>query len=510
MTTVQPGAGAGGSPKYRPGDPVRVRFAPSPTGALHVGTVRTALYDWLLAHKMGGKFILRIEDTDQERFVPEAERIIFESLRWMGLDWDEGPGVGGPHAPYVQTQRRELYQAAARRLIEMGAAYECDCSPERLDEVRRRQEAMRLPPGYDGKCRGRDPTELAESRRRGVPVVVRMKVPPGGDVSFHDVVRGRVAFSWATQSDFVILKSDGLPTYHLAVVVDDHEMEITHVLRGEEWIASTPKHVLIHEKLGYQMPVTVHLPLLLAPDRSKLSKRHGATSVNEFRDAGFLPEAMFNFLSLMGWSPGDDREVMSRDEIVEAFSLERIKDSPAIFDRTKLEWMNGVYIRQLPDRELADRLRPFLEAESGGLPGTVPRPIDIDRLARAVPLVKDRLKTLKDAAELIDFLYQTDVRVDPSEIVQKGMTPASAAEALERSLQILRASEPFEHGVLDARHRALAEELGLKTGQLFGALRVAVTGKKVAPPLFETMEVLGRPVCVERVERGRDALRALR
>jgi glutamyl-tRNA synthetase len=334
-----------------------------------------------------------------------------------------------------------------------------------------------------------------------------MKVPPAGDVSFTDLIRGNVTFSWATQSDFVILKSDGLPTYHLAVVVDDHDMQITHVLRGEEWIASTPRHVLIHEKLGYRMPVMVHLPLLLAPDRSKLSKRHGATSVNEFRDAGFLPEAMFNFLALMGWSPGDDREVMTRQEIVDAFSLDRIKDSPAIFDKTKLEWMNGVYIRQLTPRQLAERLVPFLEMTPGGLPQSVPRPLDVAYLEKCVPLVQDRLKTLRDATDLLDFLYAPEIQPDPTEMVQKGMTVDTTAGGLERSLLVLREAEPFEHGVLDARHRALAEELGVKTGQLFGALRVAITGKKVAPPLFETMEVLGRKLCVDRVERAINTLR---
>ena len=487
---------------------VRVRFAPSPTGALHVGTVRTALYDWLLARQTSGQFILRIEDTDQERFVPEAEGIIFDSLRWLGLEWDEGPLVGGPHAPYVQSQRRELYQAAARRLVDAGAAYECDCSPERLEEVRKRQEAAKQAPGYDGRCRHRDPADLAESRRKGLPVVVRMRVPPAGEVSFHDVVRGKVTFGWATLSDFVILKSDGLPTYHLAVVVDDHEMKITHVLRGEEWIASTPRHVLIHEKLGYTMPTIVHLPLLLAPDRSKLSKRHGATAVNEFREEGFLADAMFNFLALMGWSPGDDREVMSRQEIVDAFALDRIKESPAIFDRTKLEWMNGVYIRQRPDGQLARELAPFLERSEGGFPQSISRPIDVERLAKAVPLVKDRMKTLKDAAGLVDVFYTPEVRPSPAEVVQKGMTPASTAEALDRSLVLLRGVEPFEAAALDTPHRALAGELGLKTGQLFGALRVAITGKAVAPPLFETMAVLGRSVCIDRVERSRDALRA--
>jgi len=484
---------------------VRVRFAPSPTGALHVGNVRTALYDWVFARKMGGQFVLRIEDTDQARFVAEARDYIAHGLRWLGLDWDEGPDVGGPHAPYVQSERRELYQAATDRLIEAGAAYLCDCSPERLEEVRKKQEAMKLAPGYDGRCRRRDHGELLKAKQAGADVVTRMKVPPVGEVSFTDVVRGEVTFSWSTISDFVIMKSDGLPTYHLAVVVDDHEMKISHVLRGEEWIASTPRHILIHEKLGYQMPSMVHLPLLLAPDRSKLSKRHGATTVQEFEESGVLSEALFNFLALMGWSPGDDRELMARAEVVQAFSLERIQKSPAIFDKQKLEWMNGVYMRQLNPADLATRVAPFLEAEDSGLPASATRPLDLARLARVVPLVQDRLKTLRGAdqvriGEMIDFLYVDRVDPAPAEIVQKGMTVESTAAAFERSISLLKAADPFEHASLDAQFRALTEELGIKTGQLFGSLRVALTAKKVAPPLFETMEVLGRDACLRRLQ----------
>ncbi|MBI4305794.1 MAG: glutamate--tRNA ligase [Chloroflexi bacterium] len=448
---------------------------------------------------------MRIEDTDQARLVPGAVEAILSSLRWLGLDWDEGPDVGGPHAPYIQSERRELYQEAADRLVESGAAYLCDCSPVRLDEVRKRQEALKLPPGYDGHCRRRDPEELSAARRAGAAVVVRMKVPPAGEVTFVDLVRGKVRFSWATISDFVILKSDGFPTYHLAVVVDDHAMQISHVMRAEEWIASTPRHILIHENLGYTLPTMVHLPLLLAPDRSKLSKRHGATSVTEFRDEGCLPEALFNFLALMGWSPGDDREVMTREEIVEAFWLARIKDSPAIFDRQKLEWMNGVYIRKLAPRQLAERLAPFLERHQGGLPPAI-TPLDLDYLEKVVPLIQDRLKGLAEAAPLIDFMYVDEVSVKLEELVQKGVTAESASTALTRSMEILRGVEPFDHESLDRRFRALAEELGLKTGQLFGALRVAITGKVVAPPLFETMAILGRDRCVARVEKALDLM----
>ena len=283
-----------------------MRFAPSPTGLLHIGGVRTAIFDWLLARQTGGQFILRIEDTDQRRFMDGATEDIMESLRWYGLDWDEGPDVGGPHEPYIQSQRKSYYSAAVEKLISAGAAYACDCSQERLAALRNQQQASGQPPGYDGRCRNRQPVYVPHSDRQGSEVVVRMRVPEEGRLAFHDVVRQQVSFDLSNLTDFVIMKSDGMPTYHLAHVVDDHEMKISHVLRGEEWISSTPRHILIHQGLGITPPVYVHLPLLLGKDRSKLSKRHGADRALAYRGQGFLPDAMFNFLALLGWSPGDD------------------------------------------------------------------------------------------------------------------------------------------------------------------------------------------------------------
>ncbi len=486
-----------------PSGPVRVRFAPSPTGSLHIGGVRTALYDWILARKTGGKFILRIEDTDQKRTTEDSVQSIYEGLRWLGLEWDEGPDIGGPHGPYIQSERREMYSEAIERLLESGAAYLCDCTPERLEALRERQKAAALPPGYDGRCRTRSRDELEESRKKGIPIVVRFRVPDHESLTFHDVVRGEVTFDLSKLSDFVVLKSDGLPTYHLAHVVDDHDMQITHVLRGEEWISSTPRHVLIHRGLGIEPPAYVHLPILLGKDRSKLSKRHGAAAALEYRDAGYIPDAMFNFLSLLGWSPGDDTELMSRDEIVRRFSLERINESAAIFDAEKLEWMNGVYIRQMAPEKLADSVIPALEA---GLPSSVSRPVDHDYVTRLIPLVRERLRRITEAPEMLDFFFVDDIEVNPAELPQKNMDAASTADALKAALNLCRSADTFEPEPLEAQFRALAEELGLKPGQLFGAIRVAVTGKRVAPPLFDTLAAIGRERCIERLEKAISAL----
>ena len=483
--------------------PVRVRFAPSPTGQPHVGAMRTALFDWLLARRTGGAFIVRIEDTDQARFEQGSLEGILDGLRWLGLDWDEGPEVGGPHEPYVQSQRRDLYQQAARRLVESGAGYECDCTPERLERVRERQRAEGKPPGYDGHCRNRSPDERAKARAAGSPIVVRMRVPDQGEVTVHDYIRGDISFEWSRLSDFVILKSDGLPTYHLAHLVDDHEMNITHVLRGEEWIASTPRHKLIYDALGWTPPVFVHLPLLLGKDRSKLSKRHGAASVLEYRDRGYLPEAVVNFLSLLGWSPRDDTEVMSRDEIVDRFSLDSVNESPAVFDPEKLQWMNGVYIRSMSGDDLARRLLPVLER---GLPVPAKRPLDPNYVRRLTPLIHERLKLLSEAPDLLEFFYVEPPTPDRDALVQKGMDAPSAAAALRAALEVIESFEPFEPEPLEAGFRALAEKLSLKPGQLFGSIRVALTGRRVAPPLFDTMAALGKPRCVERITSAIAAL----
>lgn len=446
---------------------------------------------------------MRIEDTDQTRLQEGSMEEILEGLRWLGLEWDEGPETGGPYGPYIQSERRELYQAIAGELVESGAAYECDCTPERLEYVRERQRALGQAPGYDGHCRNKTPEQRAEARADGRPIVVRMRVPDRGEVTIRDYIRGPIRFEWSRLSDFVVLKSDGLPTYHLAHLVDDHEMHITHVLRGEEWIASAPRHQLIYDALGWDPPVFVHLPLLLGKDRSKLSKRHGAASALEYRDQGYLPEAVFNFLCLLGWSARDDTEIMSREEIIERFSLEAVNESSAIFDPEKLLWMNGVYIRSMSVEDLADRILPILDRE---LPRSVERPLGTDYVRRLTPLIQERLKLLSEAPELLDFFFAEPPPPESEELVQKGMDTQSTASALSEALGVLRSFQPFEAEPLEEKFRELAKELGLKAGQLFGSLRVAVTGKRVAPPLFDTMEAVGRPRVISRIEAAIDLL----
>ncbi len=487
-------------------DRVRVRFAPSPTGEPHVGNIRTALFDWLYARHTGGTFILRIEDTDQARIVPGALEAILEGLRWLGLDWQEGPEVGGPFAPYVQSERAALgiYQRYSQQLIESGWAYECYCSPERLDEVRREQQRQKLPPMYDRWCRDPHRRDQMAAQNPGKRPVVRFAIPLEGDsrVTFADFVRGEITFATSTLDDFVLLKSDGYPTYHLANVVDDHLMEISHVVRGDEWLSSTPRHVLLYRAFGWegQMPVFVHLPLILGSDKAKLSKRHGATSALAYKEMGYLPEAMVNFLSLLGWSLDDSTELFTREELVRHISLERISPSPAVFNGEKLLWMNGVYIRGLSLEELADRLMPFLAPALGE---RVLSPNGRQYLLRILPLIQERLKRLDEGPDLVSFFFDEDLSYDPSALAPKGgLAREDVRRALDVSLQRLRGVDPFDAPTLEGVLRPLAAELEVKVGQLFGALRVAVTGRSVAPPLFQTMEVLGQERCLRRVERA--------
>jgi len=479
---------------------VRVRYAPSPTGQPHVGNIRTAIFNWLLARHEGGAFVLRIEDTDQARIAPGALESIFESLRWLGLDWDEGPEVGGPYAPYFQSQRLDHYHSAASRLIDAGHAYHCFCSPQRLEAVRAEQMRLKVPPKYDRRCRELSPGERREFEAQGITPVVRFKTPLAGRTAFHDVVRGQVVFENDTLDDFVLLKSDGFPTYHLANVVDDHAMGITHVLRGDEWVPSTPRHVLMYEAFGWEPPIFAHLPMILGPDRAKLSKRHGATALQDYREKGFLPEAVFNFLGLLGWSLDDKTEIISKDEFVRHFSLERIVKSPAIFNLEKLTWMNGVYIRELPPETLAEHLASFLEAH---LPADVPHPLDRSYLARIVPLVQERIKRLDEAAEMTAFFFvEGELDYPLADLLGKRFAdaPGEAATALAAIRERTAGLEAWDEGALEGVIRPLAEELGLKTGELFGAVRVAVTGRTAAPPLFQTMAVLGRERCLARLD----------
>jgi len=488
---------------------VRVRYAPSPTGEPHVGNIRTALFNWLLARHEGGTFILRIEDTDQARIVPGAQEAIFASLRWLGLDWDEGPEVGGPHAPYFQSQRLEHYHRASEQLIAADNAYRCYCSPQRLEEMRAEQMRYKQPPKYDRRCRNLSAGERRELEAQGIPPVVRFKTPPSGRTTFHDLVRGNVTFENDTLDDFVLLKSDGFPTYHLANVVDDHLMGITHVLRGDEWLSSTPRHVLMYQAFGWQPPVFAHLPMILGPDRAKLSKRHGDTSILQYRDKGFLPHALFNFLGLLGWSLDDKTEIISRQDFIRHFSLERIVKNPAIFNMDKLTWMNGVYIRELGLDELTEQLAPFLEEH---LPSDIPRPIDRPYLRRVVPLVQERIKRLDEASELTDFFFREGELTYPiADLLGKRFAdqPQQAADALAAARERIAAVDRWDEEALEGAIRPLAEELGLKTGELFGAIRVAVTGRTAAPPLFETMAVLGRERCLERLGTAIERLRGV-
>ncbi len=483
-----------------PGAPVRVRIAPSPTGYPHIGTFRTFLFNWLFARQHGGKFVIRIEDTDRERLIPDAIEKLLDAVEWFGLDWDEGPRVGGPYGPYEQSERLPIYHEHVQRLIEAGAAYRCYCSPERLAALREEQQARKEPPGYDRRCRNLTDAERAELDAAGRPSVVRFAVPLEGSTTFNDVIHGEITWENRVLDDFVILKSDGFPTYHLAHLVDDHLMEITHVLRGDEWISSTPRHVLLYRAFGWDPPVFAHLPTILGPDRKKLSKRHGPTGIAAFQEAGYLPEALLNYLALCGWAPSGDQEVLSLDELVEQFSLERVNHTGAIFDHAKLDWFNGIYIRALSPEELADRLLPFLPPAAA----TISR----RQLAAIAALIQDRLRTLADAPELVDFFLNDELDYDVTTLVRPGLTREQTIDALHQSLRVVELEEPFEHAALEAAFRALAERLGLKTSQLFMSIRIACTGKTATPPLFETMEVLGRARVMQRLEDAAARLEA--
>ena len=486
---------------------VRVRYAPSPTGFPHVGNIRTALFNWLFARHSGGKFIVRIEDTDVTRKIEGAVENILDSLRWLGLDWDEGPEVGGDYGPYFQSQRLSLYHSFAQRLIEQDKAYYCYCSPQRLEQMRAEQIRRKEPPRYDRRCRNLTPEERAKFEAESITPVIRFKTPLEGQTKFYDLIRGEIVFDNSTLDDFVLLKSDGYPTYHLANVVDDHLMEISHVMRADEWLSSTPRHVLLYQAFDWEPPLFAHLPMILGPDRAKLSKRHGATSVTELREKGYLPEAIVNFLALLGWSLDDHTEIISRDDLIRYFSIERISKTGAIFNYDKLRWMNGVYLRQLSLEDFLERVLPFLNE---GLPQEVERPISKEYVRQIVPLIQERITTLDEAAEYASFFFLDELSYDPNLLIGKKMTAEATLKALEAAQEKLEALDNFDVPLLEETLRHLAEELGLKTGQLFGALRVAVTGRTASPPLFQTMAVLGKERCLRRIKMALSALNNLK
>jgi len=488
---------------------IRVRYAPSPTGYLHAGGARTCLFNWLFARRHNGRFILRIEDTDRTRYQERSLADLLEGLRWLGLDWDEGPEVGGPYGPYFQSQRLPLYQEYAQKLVETGHAYKCYCSQERLQQLRAEAGRRNQPTGYDRHCRELSAKERAQKEAEGIVPVIRLKVPLEGETSFHDLIRGTISMQNSQMDDFILLKSDGYPTYHLANVVDDHLMEISHIMRADEWIPSTPRHVLMYRAFGWTPPLYAHLPVILSPTgKGKMSKRKTIGSdgreypvlIREFRAAGYLPEALFNFLALVGWSYDDKTEILTREQIIQHFDLEHVSKSPAKFSYDKLDWMNGVYIRQLDPDDLARRLKPFLDKAKFEA--------DLPTIRRMVPLIQERMVKLTDALALVDFFFAEELHYDPQLLIQKGMDVEQTRQVLAESERVLRALPVFEEADIEAALRAKAEEMGLKARQFFGTLRIATTGKEVAPPLFGTLAILGRDKVLKRIARARELLMA--
>jgi glutamyl-tRNA synthetase len=478
---------------------VRVRYAPSPTGYQHIGGARTALFNYFFARANGGRFILRIEDTDQERTFPEAIDDLYATLEWLGINYDEGPLKDGGCGPYVQSERVELYRRYARELVDKGMAYYCYCTPARLERIRKIQESNNMAPGYDRHCRSLTADEIETARREGIKPVIRLKIPLEGSVTVHDEIMGDFTYENKDISpDPVLLKSDGFPTYHLANIIDDHLMGITHVMRAQEWIPSAPFHKLLYQAFGWEMPKICHLPMVMGNDNHKLSKRHGATSVREFKAKGYLPEAIINYISLLGWSYDDSREFFTLDELCRLFKLERLNKAPAVFDYRKLDWFNGQYIRKLDDIELKKRVKPFL-IEAGILGETLTESEE-QLLDHIMPLIKERLHLLSDAPALVRFFFEAPQSYNTDDAVAKKMDKAKTLEALRAGRALLTGFCSRSEDDNETMFRAKADELGIKINQLLQPLRVAVTGSTVSPPLFGAMYLLGDEEVIKRYE----------
>ncbi|HJU81317.1 MAG TPA: glutamate--tRNA ligase [Acidimicrobiia bacterium] len=475
----------------------RLRIAPSPTGAMHVGTGRTALFNWLYARHSGGTFIVRIDDTDDERNSAEFEADILAGLRWLGLDWDEGVGVGGPHGTYRQSDRYERYRQVALELVEREAAYFCFCTPAEL--ARRRDEAAAAgkPPGYDGRCRTIPISEAIARRGAGEAAAVRFKMPRPGVTEFDDLVKGKIRVDHEHVDDFVLLRSDGRPTYHLASTTDDVDYEISHVARGEDLLPSTPRHIQLTLALGAKEATYAHLPLILGTDGKRLSKRHGATGVTEYIEAGYLPQAMVNYLSLLGWSPAGDVTIVSLADSIRLFDLASVSTNPAVFDQSKLDWMNGEYIRSLSVVEFLEAARPFVIASMG----RELSPEEWERLARIAPLVQERTKFLTEVGPQVRFLFTDELEIDP--IAWEKVMGDDAEELLGAAIAELELVAIWEHDEIERSLRSMLERLGLNARKGLQPLRVAVTGSTVSPPLFESMAILGRDSVLARLADAR-------
>lgn len=485
---------------------IRVRFAPSPTGFLHIGGVRTALFNWLFARKHKGTFILRIEDTDELRSTPDSVEAIVESMRWVGLDWDEGPdkyeGNGkyssrGKYGPYFQMERTDLYAKYVEELIAEGKAYRCYCSKEDLDAMRRHAQLEKRPPRYDRRCRELSSDQQKEYEEKGKKWSVRLKMPDEGSTVVADLIRGNVGFENILQQDFVIQKTAGGPTYNFACVIDDHEMGLTHVIRGDEHLSNTPSQIQLYEAFGWEPPKFAHLSMILGPDGTKLSKRHGATSTTEYRDQGFLPETMRNYLALLGWSTKESQQLFAYDELIEKFSIEGCQKNPATFDPVKLQWMNGDYIRRKTKEELLDAVMPFLE--KAGMGG-----VEKSKLLSVVALEQEKYKLLTDVPALIDIFFK-DVVFDEKAVI-KVLKKDGVDAILEGLEKLLSHIDPFKEPQLEEGIRAFCSERDLKTGKVFHPIRVAVSGRTQGPTLFGMLELLGREEVLKRVASARRLL----
>ncbi len=490
--------------------PARVRFAPSPTGHVHLGSARTAMYDYLIAKQSGGQFVLRIEDTDQKRYVEGAEEELINGLRWLGFDWDEGPDVGGEFGPYRQSERKELYQQYARQLIEQGDAYYCFCSPDRLQEVREQQNKDKQQPRYDRFCRDLPLAEADQRINDGESYVVRFKTPLTGKTTVHDYVRGDITVDNSLLDDYIIVKSDGLALYHLAAVVDDHLMKITHVIRGSEWLPTFPLHGLLHRAFGWQEPEWVHLSVFLKPSgKGKMSKRETADLLKDGRSIflkdlktlGYLPEAVNNWIALMGWSLDDHTEFFNLDDLVRVFSLDRLNPSPAAINFSKLDHFNGLHIRNKSVDELAVLVKPYFEQN-----GYV---VDDEKLKKIVPIIQERLVTLDDCLPFAAFFFKDEVIPEAETLIAKKLTAAESLKIAEDVVDILENLSDVTLEIAEQPMRDYIEASGYKAGQVFGILRTAISAQEVSPPLFESMEIIGKPIVIARMKQAVNLLRTL-
>lgn len=475
---------------------VKVRFAPSPTGDLHVGNIRTALFDWAYARHTGGTFLFRIEDTDTTRVTDEYIQAAIDTLKWLGLNWDEGPEVGGDNGPYLQSQRMDIYARWAKKFLEQKDAYHCYCSPDELEAVREAQRAANQAPGYNGHCRDLTPEEIADFKAQGRSAVVRMRMPDGS-TTFTDEIRGEVTFDHKFVPDFVLVRADGSPLYTLAVAVDDILMKVTHILRGEDLLSSTPRQIRVYQAMGISpedFPIFAHLPFVMGQDNAKLSKRNGEVSIAWYREQGYLPEAICNYLALLGWSPGDDRENITMAELCELFTVDKVHASPARFDMKKLEAINGDKIRALTVDEFLQWSLPFL-IKANVITGT---PQELELVKQALPIIQERIVKLDEIPAMLKFLFVKDFQIEEASLPK--VTDGASKEVLKRALSELTQLTSWDHVRIEAALRAsLIEELGLKPRIAFGSVRIATTGSTISPPLFESMELLGKDVALARI-----------